>query len=255
MGNSFVNKFYADNYINTYDEEKELIHDKVKLDSLMLEANMPLQEWVSNNVNFNCLYDLTVQEVQNVLGLDWEPNRDMLRIIPGEKLMNDANWQFTKRKILSLISSLFGLLGMLIPLSIKGKIFMQTLWKEKLGWDQVITSEDQLKVIREILHEFQRAGELCFSRRVMLNAIELRVFVDTSGKGYGAVAYSVETNFQSNNIVVSKARVAPCQENRLTIPKLELTAAVVGCRLLNHLKFIFSIAKFYLCSDSKAVLS
>ena len=36
MGNPFVNKFYVDNYVNTYDEEKKLIHDKVKLDNLML---------------------------------------------------------------------------------------------------------------------------------------------------------------------------------------------------------------------------
>ena len=173
---------------------------------------MPLQEWVSNNVNFNCLYNLTVPEVQNVLVLDWEPNTDMLCATPGEKLMNDANWKFTKRKIPSLISSLFDPLGVLSTLSNKGNIFMEALWKEKLGWDQVITNEDQLKAKREILYDFQRAGELCFLRRVMSNAMELRIFSDVSSKAYGAVAYSVETNRESSNFVVSKARVAPCQE-------------------------------------------
>ena len=43
-GHLFVNKFYVDNYLNTYDSESELINDKVKLNKLMLEANMPLQE-------------------------------------------------------------------------------------------------------------------------------------------------------------------------------------------------------------------
>ena len=84
----------------------------------MLEANMPLQEWVSNKVNFNFLYDLTVPEVQNVLDLDWEPNTDMLRITLGEKLMNNANWKFTKRKILppqQCPGLLPGEMGLLVP--------------------------------------------------------------------------------------------------------------------------------------------
>ena len=55
-GHLFVNKFYVDNYMNTYDNECELINDKVQLDELMLEANVPLLEWVSNNETFNLLY-------------------------------------------------------------------------------------------------------------------------------------------------------------------------------------------------------
>ena len=33
----FTDKFYVDNYLNTYDKESELINDKVKLDELMLD--------------------------------------------------------------------------------------------------------------------------------------------------------------------------------------------------------------------------
>ena len=69
--------------------------------------------------------------------------------------MDNTSWTFTKRKVLSLISSLFDSLGLLSPLSIKGRIFLQTLWKNKVGWDQSL-SEEQVKVIKEILYEFQR---------------------------------------------------------------------------------------------------
>ena len=55
-GNKFVDKFYVDNYMNTYDNADELISDKVTLDNVMNEASMPLQEWVSNNDHFNSLY-------------------------------------------------------------------------------------------------------------------------------------------------------------------------------------------------------
>ena len=52
-GNKFVDKFYVDNYMNTYDNQDELVTDKVTLDNVMNQASMPLQEWVSNNDHFN----------------------------------------------------------------------------------------------------------------------------------------------------------------------------------------------------------
>ena len=39
------------------------------------------------------------------------------------------------------------------------------------------------------------------------------------------------------------------------MPKLELTAALIGCRLINHLNSIFPFTKFFLWSDSKVALS
>ena len=38
----FRDKFYVDNYLNTYDRECDLIRSKLKLDELMNEAHMPL---------------------------------------------------------------------------------------------------------------------------------------------------------------------------------------------------------------------
>ena len=101
----FTDKFYVDNYLNTYDKESELINDKVKLDELMLDPNMPLQKWVGNNETFNLLYRLGIPIIQNVLGLTWEPYTETLQITPGDRIMNETSWEFTKRKVLSLISS------------------------------------------------------------------------------------------------------------------------------------------------------
>ena len=58
MGHPLLNQFYLDNYLNTYDEEPELITDKVALDNLMLDANMPLQEWANNNETFLSLVSI-----------------------------------------------------------------------------------------------------------------------------------------------------------------------------------------------------
>ena len=53
--------------MNTYDNQDELVTDKVTLDNVMNQASMPLQEWVSNNEHFNSLYQLAVPVTQNVL--------------------------------------------------------------------------------------------------------------------------------------------------------------------------------------------
>ena len=54
---------------------------------------------------------------------------------------------------------------------------------------------------------------------------------------------------------MSKARVAPCREDRLTIPKLELTASLIGARLIRYSTNLFKFQTIYLWSDSKVVIS
>ena len=128
------------------------------------------------------------------------------------------------------------------------------MWKLKINWDEPF-SEEYIKTLTDILREFQHASEFTFPRRVIFKVSELHVFVDASYKAYGAVAFVVDTNTRSSNILVSKARVAPCQTNQLTIPKLELTATLIGCRLIKHLNSLFSFAQLHLWTDSKVAIS
>ena len=249
-GHEFSDKFYVDNY----DRECDLIRSKPKLDELMDEVHMPLQEWVSNSELFNSMTNTTPPATKNVLGLNYDLRLNQLQVLVSEKLMNEASWKFSKRNALALISSLFNPLGLLSPLAIRGRIFLQTLWKAKVSWDEYLT-EEQTTILVEIFREFQRASEFSFLRRVVFESVELHVFVDASSKAYGAVAYVVDINTCSSNILIIKARVAPCKENRLTIPKLELTAALIECRLINHLNSLFSFVQFFLWTDSRVAIS
>jgi ribonuclease HI len=77
------------------------------------------------------------------------------------------------------------------------------------------------------------------------------VFVDASPKAYGAVAYL--TNGNQSSPIMAKSRVAPLKE--LTLPQLELMAAVVGTRLANFLFCtLFPNLRVKLWSDSEIVL-
>ena len=44
--------------MHTYEEEQILIRNKVIIEELMTEAYMPLQDWISNNQQFNEIYEV-----------------------------------------------------------------------------------------------------------------------------------------------------------------------------------------------------
>ena len=76
------------------------------------------------------------------------------------------------------------------------------------------------------------------------------MFADASSRA----VYTVNHSHQCSDLLIGKARVAPCQENRLTIPKLELTASLIGARLIRYLFNLFKFDTIYLWSDSKVTI-
>ena len=136
-------------------------------------------------------------------------------------------------------------------------MFIQTLWKEKMGWDQNL-NPDQIKVIRDILVDLQRVGEFFFPRHILHKHFELHVFADASSRAYGAAVYTLNDTCTRSNLLMSKARVATCKEDRLTIPKLELTATLtilIGARLIHYLTNLFKFQTIHLWSDSRVAIS
>ena len=161
-----------------------------------------------------------------------------MNIVAGAKLIHEDPWRYTKRKVLSLVSRIYDPLSWVSPLTVRGKMFIQTLWKERMGWDQNL-NPDQIKVICDILVDLQRVGEFFFPRHILHEHSELLVFTDASSRAYGAAVYTVNDTCTRSDLLMNKARVAPCREDRLTIPKLELTASLIGARLIHYLTNLF----------------
>ena len=67
--------------------------------------------------------------------------------------------------------------------------------------------------------------------------MSIHVFCDASEKAYGAALYVVTS--EGSRLLMSKARVAPLKTG--TIPQLELTALLVGCRLLHYALSVFKV--------------
>lgn len=62
--------------------------------------------------------------------------------------------------------------------------------------------------------------------------LETQVFGDASPLAYGAVVYIVTNHPRQGHFLISKSRVAPIK--KVTLPRLELLAALVGARLLTY---------------------
>ena len=99
---------------------------------------MTLNQWNSNSPtlqrqipeDFGQTQELF--DVQNVLGLDWDVFKDTISL----KNCHFSKLEFvTKRQLLSLVSMCFDPLGLCSPILIKGKLLIQSAWKEKVGWD------------------------------------------------------------------------------------------------------------------------
>ena len=70
--------FYVNNLVKTYEDESELIHEEVVIDSVLEEANMPLRGWISNSQKFKKTYQVNGPSLQMVLGISWNVISDYI---------------------------------------------------------------------------------------------------------------------------------------------------------------------------------
>jgi hypothetical protein len=80
----------------------------------------------------------------------------------------------------------------------------------------------------------------------------LNVFVDSSTNSYGAVAYIMNEKASTLDLVIFDNRVASLK--KITLPRHELMAAVIGARLSRHLQSVLKCYDVIIWSDSQIVM-
>ena len=246
---------YVDNILSSVKDEKEAVTYYTEARKLMLQGGFNLRSWTSNNQNLRELAEkenvLDTDKETKILGMRWNVNKDELsyaqHTISSPMKENNA---ITKREILRKSSKIFDPLGLLSPVSIRAKILIQNLWKGKYDWDEPLPENAQQEWI-QLAKDIEDATGTTFPRYYSVkNSRSLHVFVDASMKAYGAVAYLQDD--RNTALVMAKTRVAPVKE--LTLPQLELMAAVIGARLVHHLRDTLEYKDITLWSDSQIVL-
>ena len=145
---------------------------------------------------------------------------------------------------------------------LRAKRILQEVCQKGLNWDDPI-SEDVRPRWEQWKSDLLRLKELqitrCFEKRNMgkRKTYELHNFADASTYGYGQCSYLRVRDENENvnvTLVMGKSRVAPSKI--VTVPRLELTAAVVSAKVGAMLQEELNYAnlKQYFWTDSKVVL-
>ncbi|GAB6024610.1 hypothetical protein CHUAL_014256 [Chamberlinius hualienensis] len=128
-----------------------------------------------------------------------------------------------------------------------------------MGWDEILPRDIQTR-FEEWKQEIKLVTNLTINRCLIRSSEQehqLHVFCDASKEAYGAVTYI--RSFDGITVLplvfcLAKFRLAPVKE--LSIPKLELMAALIGARLARYVKSnIRAQLQTYMWSDSQIVIS
>ena len=157
---------------------------------------------------------------------------------------------------------MFDPLGFIAPYTMKAKLLLQMLVRKGVGWDDPL-GEDERAQWRRWLEDLPKLSELrvnrCFKPAVFGDIVEiqLHLFSDASRSGYSAVAFLGLTDSDRQvcrAFVMGKARLAPIRE--ISIPRLELTAAVVSVKLSKIVReeIDLKIGRIFYWTDPTSVL-
>ena len=151
------------------------------------------------------------------------------------KMSISKELKMTKRNLLSEIAKIYDPIGFASAFIIRLKIGLQKLWQIGIDWDDEIPQELQSDWV-ELFMEMKNINNICFKRSLMTaDATErpsLCIFSDASQAAFGACAYIRQKTRDGKfdvKCITAKSRVAPLSQ--LTIPRLELQAAVLASRL------------------------
>ncbi|XP_061709729.1 uncharacterized protein LOC133519692 [Cydia pomonella] len=272
-----ANKCYVDNLVTGTDtlEEAVQLYDESK--KAFEELSMNLRDWTSNDKAFSRKvpqkYRAKESDKIKVLGLLWNKEQDVLTLNINKEVFTDRSTdKVTKREVLSILASLYDPCGIVSPLLMPIKLFLQELWRKDYKWDSPVSQELLLKW-KKIEKNLSDIKEVEVPRYVEANVNkgsenELHCFADAAKDSYAAVVYlrSSDGSNIKTSFLLSKNRVAPLDkkmkdgkktERKMTIPQLELLGCVIGNRLLTYIKETIElpITRQYLWTDSLVVLN
>ncbi|XP_062558248.1 uncharacterized protein LOC134223126 [Armigeres subalbatus] len=247
---------YMDDVITGTNEVDEAVDLRKQLQGVMESGGFKLRKWASNHSQalHNVLdTDLALPSTEICLdpdssvktfGRTWMPGTDTLRFQFNVPPLDKAE-TLTKRKVLSIIATLFDPLGLIGAAITAYKVFMQMLWtlknedQERLDWDQQLP-----KTVGETWRSFHQQlpilNQIRISRCVIIpeaTRIELHCFSDASEKAYGGCIYVLSEDPHGTVVVhlfASKSKVAPLKSQ--TIPRLELCGALLTAEMYDKVK-------------------
>lgn len=256
--------FYVDDLLTGHDDIETLTLYCNNINHILSSAGFHLRKWKSNahhlKLNSISLNNETIKIDKSdtkTLGICYNPSSDTL-YFTFENIYNPP--KATKRTILSSVAQIFDPLGLLSPITVIPKIVLQSLWKLNLEWDETIPVALE-KEWQQFCTNLHSIDSIQIPRHVIISTslqLDLIGFADASEKAYGACLY-IRSRFSNKQSIVrlltAKSRIAPVRQ--ISLPRLELCAAVLLAQLADHICNILDISfqNKYFYSDSTITLA
>ncbi|XP_073843555.1 uncharacterized protein [Musca autumnalis] len=276
---AIIDNHYVDDFVDSFETSEKAIEISMQVREIHKSAGFELRNFTSNSkevvvalegnlgrkVNFcDDLADVQFS-TEKILGMYWHPGDDAFKfelkfhrvkpdIISGERCP-------TKRELLSVVMSVYDPLGLLSHFMVTAKLLLREVWRYDIRWDEDIPNE-LFDIWNNWRDELKNVAQVSVPRHYfgigLPETVELHIFVDASEDAFGAVSYwrSIKSDGEIEvSFITSKTKCAPLKS--MTIPRLELQAAVLGTRLLCTIEKEHSVkvSRRICWSDSSTVIN
>ena len=230
------------------------------------KGGFKIKHWImSGDEDMTAKSKITFSNVdkEKVLGMCWIPKQDhfifqvKINFSPRNKnqptgpdltelnIATELPKTLTRRMVLSQTARIYDPLGFITPVTLKAKLLLRQLVCQSageedgehvtIGWDDPISEQcrDRWKQFFIDLYKLQDVSFIrCLKPYGAVGEPTLVIFSDASTQAYGACAYvqwEIQNDQYEARLIAAKQRIAPARQ--LTMPRLELCGALLGCRL------------------------
>lgn len=242
---------YVDDFVASFTSEEEAIKITGEVVEIHKRGGFNLRGFISNSTtvlsrlggerdrNGDVSMELDKDATDKILGLRWcTANDTFVFAMRFDRVDTDvmlAVRKPTKRELLSATMSVYDPFGFLADFVLHAKIMIQHLWRAGTAWDETIP-EPTYGRWRAWCGEIENIKRFsiprCYSAKfVCADDLQLHIFADASEEAFAAVGYwrIVSDGRCELAFVAGKVKCAPLK--KLSVPRLELQAAVLATRL------------------------
>ncbi|CAG9118488.1 unnamed protein product [Plutella xylostella] len=265
---------YVDDIIYSHNDLNTILSAKDQLCNLLKLGSFHTHKWSTNDERILEGIPSTERKFESLnlqkddynmkaLGLQLNINDDKF-IISSPEPFNPE--KITKRTILSYIGRIYDPMGYVGPIVVTAKAIMQRLWSSSCSWNDS-PPQDVQKEWLQYTERLAKMQPITLARNIDFSdshTAQLIGFADASSTtGYGCCLYlrliDASGTKVTTHLLSSKSRINPVQKKNMTVPRLELNAALLLSKLVVKtyatLQLKIEIKNVYLFSDSQVVLA
>ncbi|XP_037940625.1 uncharacterized protein LOC119673427 [Teleopsis dalmanni] len=241
--------FYVDDYVASFDTEEHALQICLQVVQINANVGFELRDFSSNSLNVQIVMNVgesveaiclnRQSQTEKILEMYWNVTSDLFQFLTKfhriAKEVIEGKRVPTKRELLGIVMAIFDPYGILANFLLVAKVLFQETWKTKLNWDDLLPPTLFQKWILW-WDEFARIGNFfvprCSSSHLNIaKEVQLHTFMDASQLAFVATVYLRIKHQYAVDVVFVCGKTRTASKKLLSMPRLELQAAVLAPRL------------------------